>query len=82
LQKLYTFNTLTPKVFIDQGFVIVELDIPAVISQESYYKKIVALCEKGKFSEAKPILKTLIEVNPSNSEYHRIMGQILSDEGD
>jgi hypothetical protein len=38
LQKLYTFNTLTPKVFIDQGFVVVELDIPAVISQESYYK--------------------------------------------
>jgi tetratricopeptide (TPR) repeat protein len=82
LQKFYTFNAHTPKVFIDQDFVIVELDIPAIISQESDYKKVVALCEKGKFSEAKPILKNLIEANPSNSEYHRIMGQILSDEGD
>jgi tetratricopeptide (TPR) repeat protein len=42
----------------------------------------VALCEKGKYAEAKPILKGLIQKNPSNSEYHRIMGQILSDEGD
>jgi len=82
LQKFYTFNAHTPKVFIDQDFVIVELDIPAIISQESDYKKVVALCEKGKFSEAKPILKNLIEANPSFSEYHRIMGQILSDEGD
>lgn len=42
----------------------------------------VALCEKGKYSEAKPILKRLIEANPTISEYHRIMGQMLSDEGD
>jgi hypothetical protein len=45
LQKFYTFNAHTPKVFIDQDFVIVELDIPAIISQESDYKKVVALCE-------------------------------------
>jgi Tfp pilus assembly protein PilF len=82
LQKFYTYKTYTPKVFIDQDSVIVELDIPAIISQESDYKKVVALCEKAKYSEAKPILKKLIEANPSNSEYHRVMGQILSDEGD
>ena len=28
------------------------------------------------------MLNKLIEKNPTNSEYHRIMGQILSDEGD
>ncbi|MBK8669134.1 MAG: hypothetical protein IPN89_06580 [Saprospiraceae bacterium] len=37
---------------------------------------------KGKYADAKPILKKLIEKNPAISEYHRIMGQILSDEGD
>ena len=42
----------------------------------------ITLCEKGKYAEAKQLLKKLIEVNPANSEYHRIMGQILSDEGD
>ncbi len=40
-----------------------------------------ALCEKGNYTEAKILLKKLIDRNPTNSEYHRIMGQILSDEG-
>ncbi len=42
----------------------------------------VALCEKRKFGEAKPILENLIKENPTISEYHRILGQILSEEGD
>ncbi|MFN0048086.1 MAG: tetratricopeptide repeat protein [Cytophagales bacterium] len=45
------------------------------------YNKVVALCERGKYAEAKPLLSKLIEKNPTNSEYHRIMGQVLSDEG-
>jgi tetratricopeptide (TPR) repeat protein len=60
----------------------IEIDTPAIISQDLDYKKILSLCENGKFAEAKPILKKLIGKNPTNSEYHRIMGQILSDEGD
>ena len=52
-----------------------------ILSQDTNLKKAVRLCEQGKFSEAKPILKTLIAQNPSHSEYHRILGQILSDEG-
>ena len=67
---------------IEDGWVKIKIDTPTIISQEADYKKTVALCEKGKYSEAKPILKKLIEKNPTNSEYHRIMGQILSDEGD
>ncbi len=71
-----------PKVIIDKDWVTIEIDTPTIISQEADYRKTVALSEKGKYSEAKPILKKLIEKNPTNSEYHRIMGQILSDEGD
>lgn len=40
------------------------------------------LCEQGNFTEAKPILENLIEKNPTNSEFYRIMGQILSEEDD
>lgn len=32
--------------------------------------------------EAKVILTNLIKSNPTNSEYHRVFGQILSDQGD
>lgn len=82
LEKYYTYGPYKPKITIDNGWIKIEIDTPAIISQEADYKKTVALCEKGKYSEAKPILKKLLEKNPANSEYHRIMGQILSDEGD
>lgn len=82
LESYYTFGPYKPKVTIENGWVKIDIDTPTIISQEADYRKAVALCEKGKYSEAKPILKKLIETNPAISEYHRIMGQILSDEGD
>jgi Flp pilus assembly protein TadD len=60
----------------------IEIDTPTIIAQEKDYRSVIALCERRKYSEAKPILKNLISKNPTISEYHRIMGQILSDEGD
>jgi tetratricopeptide (TPR) repeat protein len=82
LQNYYTYGPYKPKVTIDKDWVTIQIDAPTIISQEADYRKTVALCEKGKFAEAKPLLKNLIQKNPTNSEYHRIMGQILSDEGD
>jgi Flp pilus assembly protein TadD len=82
LKQYYTYGPYQPKVSIENDWVKIEIDTPTILSQESDYKKTIALCEKGKYSEAKPILKSLIEKNPTNSEYHRIMGQVLSDEGD
>ena len=66
---------------IDDEWVTIDIDTPTILSQEADYRKTVALCEKGNFTAAKPILSSLIQKNPTNSEYHRIMGQILSDEG-
>ena len=82
LEAYYTYDSYKPKVTIDNGWIKIEIDTSAIILQEADYNKAVTLCEKGKYSEAKPILKNLIEKNPTNSEYHRIMGQIISDEGD
>ncbi|MCF8342526.1 MAG: hypothetical protein K9I82_16230 [Chitinophagaceae bacterium] len=82
LEKYYTYGPFKPVVFIEDDFVKIQIDTSSIILQEADYKKTILLCEKGKFTEAKPILKKLIEKNPTNSEYHRIMGQILSDEGD
>ena len=82
LKNYYTYGPFKPIVTIDNEWVTIQIDTPTIISQETDYRKTVALCEKGKYTEAKPILKNLIDKNPANSEYHRIMGQILSDEGD
>ena len=82
LESYYTFGPFKPMVTINNSCVTITIDTPTILSQQADYRKTVALCEKGKFAEAKPILEKLIKINPANSEYHRIMGQILSDEGD
>jgi tetratricopeptide (TPR) repeat protein len=82
IQKFYTYGPYKPKVTIDNDFVCIEIDTPTILAQDLDYQKVIAFCEKGKYADAKPILKKLIEKNPAISEYHRIMGQILSDEGD
>ena len=81
LTDYYTYGPFKPKVTIKDGWVTIDIDTPTILSQENDYHKVVALCEKGKYSEAKPILNKLIEQNPTNSVFHRIKGQVLSDEG-
>jgi tetratricopeptide (TPR) repeat protein len=82
LEEFYSYNQFKPKVEIRDGFVIIDIDITSIANQESDFNKVISLCEKGQFTEAKPILIKLIEKNPTNSEYYRILGQVLSDEGE
>jgi tetratricopeptide (TPR) repeat protein len=81
LTDYYTYGPYKPKVSVSEEWVKIEIDTPAIFSQDSDYRKVAVLCEKGRYSEAKPILTSLIDKNPSVSEYHRILGQVLSDEG-
>ena len=81
LENYYSYGQHKPKVTIENGFVLIKIDINSISSQENDFRKVIAFCENGKFSEAKPLLENLIKQNPTNSEYHRIIGQIYSDEG-
>ena len=82
LSDYYTYNQFKPIVTIDNNLIVVEIDINTIQRHETDYQRVISLCEKGNYKDAKPILRKLIAENPTNSEYHRIMGQILSDEGD
>jgi tetratricopeptide (TPR) repeat protein len=82
IQKYYTYGPFVPKITIDKDIVTINVNTEIIQTQDSDYNKTVALCEKGKFDEAKIILEKLIQKNPSNSEFHRILGQILSEQGD
>lgn len=82
LEKYYSYGPYKPVITIANDAVTIHIDTQAIISQQADYRKVVSLCEKGKYTDAKIILHQLIAQNPTNSEYHRIMGQILSDEGD
>jgi tetratricopeptide (TPR) repeat protein len=82
LSDYYTYNQFKPKVTIDNDLIVVEIDINTIQRHEIDFQRVISFCEKGNFKDAKPILLKLITENPTISEYHRIMGQILSDEGD
>ncbi len=81
IQVHYTYWTYKPKGLFEANRGKIYIHTPSIISQDGAYKKEIAFSEKGKYSEVKPILKHLISKNPTVSEYHRKMEQILSDEG-
>ena len=77
----YSYGAFVPNIEIEGNFIIIDIDIKTIENQDKEYRHIVSLCEAGNYEDAKPILIKLIGENPSNSEYHRIKGQILSDQG-
>jgi len=81
LTVYYTFGPYKPKVEIDNEYVRIEIDTSAIISQKPAFDTAIKYCEAGHFRKAKPVLEKLVKNNPTVSEYHRILGQIYSDEG-
>ena len=82
LLKYYSYGSVKPEIKIEDGWVSIFIDSNRIAENEVTYNKVVAFCEQGNFTDAKPLLKKIIEKDPTNSDYHRIMGQILSEEGD
>jgi len=82
IKAYFTYGPYKPNISFQNDLVIVDVDTPSINKHERDYQKVVELCTKGKYELAKPILIRLIKENPSVSEYHRILGQIFSDEGD
>jgi len=81
LEKYYTYGPFKPKVTLDNEWVTIDIDTSTILAQDQDYRKAISFCEKGDFVAAKPILESLTKKNPTNSEYHRILGQVLSEEG-
>lgn len=81
LEKYYTFGVYKPEVKIESDVVQIMIDVPSIINQKPEFDKAVAFCEKRKFGQAKTILEKLIKDNLTVSEYHRVLGQIFSEEG-
>lgn len=67
LQEYYTYGPYKPKVSIEDNWIKIDIDTPTIVSQDGDYKKVIALCEKRKYSDAKPILNNLISKNTTIS---------------
>lgn len=81
LTDFYTFGPYRPTVTIKGDVVEVKIDTKAIQAQQAEYQKVLRLCEAGQFRQALPRLQQLISQNPTVSEYHRVLGQVLSELG-
>lgn len=81
LTDYYTYGPYRPKVTVQEGVVTIVIDTRAIDSQQGEYNKVLKMCEAGQFPQALPRLRKLIEQNPTVSEYHRVLGQVLSEMG-
>jgi tetratricopeptide (TPR) repeat protein len=82
ITKFYTVGPYVPTVTVKDDFIEVTVDTDLIDQHQQDFKSVVSLCEKGKFDTAKQKLLPLIEKAPQVSEYHRVLGQIYSEEGD
>ena len=82
LTNYYSYSVYKPDVQIEGQLVTVTIPTKTIAREKDQYDKVVTLASKGNYREAKPALDALIRQNPTNSEYYRIYGQILSEEGD
>ncbi|RSK38990.1 tetratricopeptide repeat protein [Hymenobacter perfusus] len=81
LTDFYTFGPYRPTVTIKGAVVEVKIDTKAISSQKAEYDKVLRQCEARQFQRALPRLRQLIQQNPTVSEYHRVLGQVLSELG-
>lgn len=82
LKRFYSEGPFEPKIEISEGFISIKINAALISEDSNQYRQLISLCEKGQFDKAKPLVQELIQKTPNISEYHRILGQILSDEGD
>ncbi|MCG9874536.1 MAG: tetratricopeptide repeat protein [Leptospiraceae bacterium] len=82
MARYYSTPFFQPDVSVENDRVIIHIYTDQLESLEMDYKRAIALCDSGKFNDAKILLASLIEKNPTNSDFYRILGQIHSEEGD
>ena len=82
LKRFYTVGPFQPKIEILDDLIKIEIDTTRISEDTASYQRLVELSEKGEYEKAKLLAQELIDNSPNVSEYHRILGQILSEEGD
>jgi len=82
LSRYYSIGSYQPEIILDRDRVKIKIELDKLDSSTKEYKRAIALCESGKFQDAKILLASLIEKNPTSSDLYRMLGQIHSEEGD
>jgi len=82
IEQFYTIGPCKPRVTIIHGIIDIAIEGDLIEKHNSRYRKVLDLCDARRFEEAKEQITQLIKEAPHISEYHRVLGQILSEEGE
>jgi tetratricopeptide (TPR) repeat protein len=82
MARYYSTPYFQPDVTIEGDIIKIHIKTDHLESLEKDYKKAITLCDTRRYDDAKVLLASLIEKNPTNSEFYRILGQIYSEQGD
>jgi len=82
IEQFYTVGPYKPAITIVHGIIDINIEGELIEKHNSRYRKVLDLCDDRRFEEAKDQITHLIKEAPHISEYHRVLGQILSEEGD
>ena len=61
LEVYYSYGPYKPKVTVNDELVVIVLDKDKVLGQEADYRMVLAFCDSGNYTEAKPLLCKLQE---------------------
>ena len=82
IEKFFTVGPFKPGITIIHGIVDINIEGELIEQHNSRYRKVLDLCDDRRFEEAKKQISQLIKEAPQISEYHRVLGQIHSEEGE
>jgi len=80
IKEAYTFGEEKPKVNITDNFVKVILDEKSLYREKQKLDQVNKFCKKQRYDKALKLVNQLLEEAPATSDYHRIKGQIFSDQ--
>jgi tetratricopeptide (TPR) repeat protein len=81
IKKAYSFGSHEPEVELQENGIAIIFDENFSQKSQEDFQELVKLSEQEEYDKALEKVNDLIEKNPGLSEYYRIKGQILSDQG-
>src|SRR5690554_5078788 len=82
LIEFYTIDDVKPEVKIESDVIKIKVANNNFSGNDPIYKRLISEFEKGNLEQAKVLAKDLITKHPTNSEFHRLLGQVYSDLGE
>ena len=82
IEKFFTVGPYKPAITIVHGILDITIEGELIEQHNSRYRKVLDLSDERRFEEAKEEIRQLIKEAPHISEYHRVLGQVLSEEGE